>query len=506
MAGLTASSALAQTTGDAAGGDGGATPEEAATEQAAPDPGVPDAGEVDQGTADATPPEAADGGGEAKDADEEPPPRPLMPRLRVSFKDAAQLRAALSDNAWAQELMQSNLYRGLAMEFAPALFALGNNFNDAWKGRLVDFLLSEVLDDHPVEVQHYAKAGLVSPLAFTVRGLGSGEKAVLGKLVSALGGPEVDNGAGVKVTPVRMNALRFASILIGDCFVLSRDPVVAGAAAETCKHVPAADADGFVAVDLDDAFPQVYTFVHKFLGIEDQLLVAMQFDSGSKRFVAKQATIGVGQGQALHDGELPAELAQAIPAEATLVATVQTPAPTALEPTAIKDFLKQDRAKLDGGEHMPVTFLYLGSAGTAVMFPWKDLSDKTFADLNALFSQKGSYELRHDKVCGKFVVVAPQIEAIEAVRKACAKQTPAFADRSPEIAKTFQGRLAAGLYADVGGLLASALFYGAEHDDDPNASLSPEVTGSMDLLRKLPAYAFVGNVKDGKLVMDGVSR
>src|SRR5262249_24575123 len=108
------------------------------------------------------------------------------------------------------------------MRVSGLLGALPSHENPSWQGRLVDYLLSKVLNSRPVRMCYLQAPALVSPIGFAVRNLGDVEKKLLKQLVAVMkSGDEknfsFDDKTG-PVTPISLSTQKLSVAFFENCF------------------------------------------------------------------------------------------------------------------------------------------------------------------------------------------------------------------------------------------------------------------------------------------------
>ncbi len=452
----------------------------------------------------------------------------LVPEYEIQFSDVSLLKKAMNDNAWAKEFAQSNLYRGTMVKLGPVLFAVGNQEEDSWKGRLLDFLFDKILEGKRIGVSYFHQTKLVSPLGITVYNLSAADKALVGLFVEKNKlGPAVDaaeddeeeapkNKKKVKVQPIGLRLQKFALVQGENCLAISRDPKLAANLGQKCDKAPQKKGDAVVSIDLKEFFPSWYPVLDKVAGFGGKAELAFDYDKGQSCFVPAKAEVGLKPKHLMGQGKLSPELLGAIPADTLLQITSFLPVPTRLGEASMDTFFEKKGAT--GKPPIPITVLYFGmktsangkpEAMSALLLPQDNIDDALLADVNKLFNQKSAFEVGYRKACGGYLALSPSATALDKIEATCAKKQASYAQMPQFLVKALtQDGISSSAVLNLGGFLKSALSYGWERENAPDsagkANVPKEVAQAMDLLGRLPLYAFAGKAEKDKLAMNGV--
>jgi hypothetical protein len=464
------------------------------------------------------------------------PPDALVPEYELTVADGARLRALFKENAWAKELAASNLARGTLVRLGPVLYAVGRDGRDGWTGRLIDFVADRFLDKRPVKISYFHVNGLVSPLGITFPELTPRERDAVRLVLKGLrSGPdalrEVADGEGgavsVPVTPLALRLQKFAAVETGTCLAVSRDPRVAATLSRSCALDPRLAA-ATLDVRTDEFFSAWSAVLEKLFGVGPRLRVTFDWDRKNARFTPSGAALQLARDHALGAAPLDPALLAAIPADTQFLATAVLPDPAGLDAASAEEYFRTAPGKRAGSAYVPVTLVSLGmragdgdggrggrgdraEAMSVLLIPRTGAGDRTVADLDALFNRHGSYEVHASRACPGVVALSPSKAALERVADACAGRRPSFRQAPPRIVGAFTGGpVSAAAFLNVGGFLKSSLLWGWQREAPPQpkdkAAPPPpkELVDAMQLLERLPMYAFSGRAVGDAVVMTGV--
>jgi hypothetical protein len=462
-------------------------------------------------------------------ADGEPSPLVLKPEYEVTVSDGARLKKLLRENSWMKDFQASNLFRGSMVRLGPVLYAAGTN--DSWKGRLVDFLAERFLDGRPVRLSYFRAAGLVSPFGITLPAMSPREHAAVKLVAKVLRSGEdvatkISFKAGVvedvPVTPLALRLQKFAVVETPACLAISRDPRVAAVLSRRCApEVRLAAA--IVDVDMGVFFSSWSAVLEHLFGVGERLRLTFDWDEKRARFTPALAELALEKDHLLGAGRVDSELLGAIPADTLFLATVFLPDPGPLSIASVDTYFRTAREKRTAPA-VPVTLVYLGmrtgekdrpEALSALLVPQPRADDHALADLDALFNQSASYEVRASRACPGYVVLSPSKAALQRFADVCAGRQPSFRQMSPKLLAAFtQQPLSSGAFWNAGAFLKSAVAWGWRRDtpdrsDDEStgrrgdAPPPRELADAMQLLDRLPMYAFAGRAAGNAVVMTG---
>lgn len=454
---------------------------------------------------------------------------PLVPEYEMQFADVSHLKKALNENLWAKEFSQSNLYRGSLVKLGPVLFAVGTANDDSWKGRLLDYLYEKILEGKRVGVTYFHRPGLVSPFGVSVFNLSAAEKGVLSLLLqkNKLSEPveteiEISDTAKakVKVQPVAIRLQKFAVVVGTDCLAVSRDPKVAAFLGSQCGKVVQKKNDAVLTINLKEFFPSWYPVLDRLAGIGRTAELSFDYDKRQACFVPAKAEVGLQKAHLMGTGSLKADFLSAIPADTLFHVTAFLPDPGRLNAANMESYFRDGKARA-GKNPVPISVLYFGMhAGlnsrpepmSAIILPQTDINDGLFTEVNKLFNENHRFEVKYAKVCGSLLALSPSKGALDMIAAACEKKQPSFAQMPQFLVKAFtEGPISSGAVVNLGGFLRSTLAYGWENNNPPPSDgkrtpgdIPREIAQAMDLLGRLPLYAFAGKVQNDKLALNGV--
>ena len=469
-------------------------------------------------------------GGQRAFADGAPSPPALTPEYEVTVSDGARIKKLFRQNEWMKEFQASNLFRGSMVRLGPVLYAAGTN--DSWKGRLVDFLAERFLDGRPVRLSYFHAPDLISPFGVTLPALSPREREAVKLVVKALrSGEDVATQVSlpggrveeVAVTPLALRLQRFAVVETPTCLAVSRDPRVAAVLSRRCSPEPRLAA---AVVDIDTrAFFSAWSAVlERLFGVGERLRLTFDWDARRARFTPAGAELALGKDHLLGAGPADAALLGAIPADTLFFATVFLPDPGPLSIASVETYFRTARGKKDA-RAVPVTLVYLGmraaendkiEALSALLVPQPAGDNRALADLDALFNQSASHEVHASRACPGYVALSPSKAALERIADVCAGRQPSFRQMPPKLLAAFTRQpLSSGAFWNAGAFLKAAVAWGWQRDtpdrsgDEPSARRDDappprELADAMQLLGRLPMYAFAGRAVGNAVVMTGV--
>ena len=457
----------------------------------------------------------------------------LWPEYEITVSDGARLKKLFKENAWMKEFQASNLFRGSMVRLGPVLYAAGTN--DSWKGRLVDFLAERFLDGRPVRLSYFHAPELVSPFGVTLPGLSPREHEALKLVVKVLrSGEDVTTKVtleenrveDVAVTPLALRLQRFAAVETPECLAISRDPRVAAVLSRRCAREPRLAA-AVVDVDTHAFFSAWSVVLYRLFGVDDQLRLTFDWDQKRARFTPAGAELTLAKDHLLGTGPVDPALLGAIPADTLFFATVFVPDPGALSIASVETYFRTAREKRSA-RAVPVSLLYFGmttgendrpQALSALLLPQPKGDDRALSDLDALFNQSSSYKVLVSRACPGYVALSPSKAALQRIEEACAGRRPSFQKMSPKLLQAFTRQpVSSGAFWNAGAFLKSAVAWGwrrdtpdqeikwkgekvsGRHGDTPPPK---ELADAMQLLDRLPMYAFAGRATGDAVVMTG---
>lgn len=465
-------------------------------------------------------------------AAEDAPP-PLWPEYEVTLSDGARLKKLFKENAWMKEFQASNLFRGSMARLGPVLYAAGTN--DSWKGRLVDFLAERFLDGRPLRLSYFHAPDLVSPFGVTLPALSPREHEAAKLVVKVLrSGDDVvtkisleeNRIEDVTVTPLALRLQRFAAVVTPECLAISRDPRVAAVLSRHCEKESRLAA-AVVDVDTHAFFSSWSAVLYRLFGVDDTLRLTFDWDGKRARFTPAGAELSLTKDHLLGSGPVDPALLGAIPADTLFFATVFLPDPGALSVASVATYFRTAKEK-KGANAVPVTLLYFGmttgendrpEALSALLVPQPKGDDRALADLDTLFNQSASYKVLASRACPGYVALSPSKAALAHIEEVCAGRRPSFQKMSPKLLQAFTRQpVSSGAFWNAGAFLKSAVAWGWRRDapdqekkwkgEEPAARrgdtpLPKELADAMQLLDRLPMYAFAGRATGSAVVMAG---
>ncbi|MFN7729820.1 MAG: hypothetical protein ACK5P7_11745 [Bdellovibrio sp.] len=456
----------------------------------------------------------------AQSADE-PAKKPFRqePLYTLAVKDAAYLKEMLQKNVWLAEFEKTTMFRGLIHKIGPVAHSLARP-EDAWQGRLLDFVYDSVLKGRPLEIDYYSKR-MLSPVVFRARDLSKTEKTVLESLIKVFRNGEnkdfyVTGSKGanqVSITPLRFYTEKLAMQWGTDCITLGRDPELVAKSSTDCALVPVLKKEGLLLVDMRDLMPSFRGVIDKFYAAGSRLQIDLTWQKGESRFVAQEARVPVQNWGAFVTGTLPATWLKAIPATSHLLVTQFVPEPKAWTIEGISEVLAQPTEQWKGGATVPITLVYLGMEQNSETKNWKPLSalivpvksknNEALSGLSSLFSETKHYEVGFRRVCQNLIVFSPDPEAIRKIEDSCKAKGASFAQLPPEFLKNISGKAQSTvLYANTSRFFGSLLEIGTK----TRSWNETQVKQARNLLSGLPTYLFSGSESQKEIVFKGVSR
>lgn len=441
------------------------------------------------------------------------------PLYSLAVKDAAMLKDLLQKNAWMQEFQRTTVFRGLMHRAGPVVTALARP-EDAWKGRLLDFVYEKALNGRPVEIDYYSKRDL-NPLVFRARGLGTSELKTLDLLFKAFNNGEnkpflVQTRTApmqINVTPLRLHTEKLAVYLGGDCLVAGRDPQLVAKSSTLCEAAPKYAHDGQLTVNLPDLLPSLRGVINRFYAAGSTVQLDLIWQAAGSRFVIPSAQLSVENSDALVSGALPGTWAKALPATSPLVLTQFVPEPKSWTLQGFSEVLAVPVKDWSKRKAIPVTLVFLGMHREPKSQVWKPLSallvpapsrgNEALVGLSGVFSDLKHYEVAFRRVCQNMIVFSPEPESIRLIENACKGQAASFAQMPPEFLKPLQtGQHSSVMFANTGRFFNSLLEIGTRRGKWNEA----QVKQARTLLTGLPSYMFQGSKEQKALVFKGVSR
>ncbi len=471
----------------------------------------------------------------------DPAPKILLPEYEVTVSDGARLKKLFRENAWMKEFQGSNLFRGSMVRLGPVLYAAGTS--DGWRGRLVDFLVERFLEGRPVRLSYFRAPNLVSPFGITLPALSPKEREAARLVVKVLrSGPDVKTTVAltssapsapsapsaqgavedVAVTPLVLRLQRFAVVETPSCLAISRDPRVAAALSLRCAPEPRLAA-AVVDVDTRAFFSAWSAVLERLFGVGGRLRLTFDWDQKRARFTPLGGELALAPDHLLRSGPVDAALLGAIPADTIFFAMAFLPDPGPLSIASTETYFRTARGTKDA-RAVPVALVYLGmtvgekdrpEALSALLVPQPKSDDRAFADLDALFNQGATHEVQGSRACPGYVVLSPSKAALQRIAEVCAGRQPSLRQMSPRLLAVFtKGPVSSGAFWNAGAFLKSAVAWGWRRDtpdrsgDETTSRRGDEappreLMDAMQLLDRLPMYAFAGRAAGNAVVMTG---
>jgi hypothetical protein len=382
-----------------------------------------------------------------------------------------------------------------------------------------------------VRLSYFHSPKLVSPFGVTLPALTPREheaaRLVLkvlrsGADVATRVSPEEGRVEDVPVTPLALRLQRFAAVETPDCLAISRDPRVAAVLSRRCAKEPRLAA-AVVDVDTHEFFSAWSAVLYRLFGMDDRLRLTFDWDAKRARFTPAGAELTLAKDHVLGSGPVDPALLGAIPADTLFFATAFLPDPGALSVASVETYFRTAREKKDA-RAVPVSLLYFGmttgekdrpEALSALLVPQPKGDDRALADLDALFNQSASYKVLVSRACPGYVALSPSKAALQHIEEVCAGRRPSFRQMPPKLLQAFTRQpVSSGAFWNAGAFLKSAVAWGWRRDTPDRNEEEPagrrgdtpppkELADAMQLLDRLPMYAFAGRAAGSAVVMTG---
>jgi hypothetical protein len=449
--------------------------------------------------------------------------RRQAPELTIRLKETKQLQSFMKQNSWFKQLEGTELWYGWSDRLGPALTALsGPSTESAWKGRLVDHLMTQVLGSRPLAVHVLRAPRLASPFAMSTSGLSAAESKALQAVVSVLRSAEdvevnFRDRSG-KVTPIKLQGQRYAVAQKDSCWSVSRSPEAAWMAVDQCAQfsplrgdgVQGEGADAEIALNLASAFPAFNGVQSRFVGTEPQVTWSMKFNSKEANWQVKSAELKLDrERQILGKAAIPAAQLQMLPAQSTiLTATLHLPPPAGFDKASLAQWMKSSPEKSRSQKtHLTATLAYLlpqadakeGPMPVLLMnWPGRDVAQAAKQLSGGVYAQ-GRVFVR--AVCGQ-IAMTPQAVAFAALEAACAKKNASFAQLPQSKLKALSAASHALAYA-APGRYAAWLVERGWRQKNAKQDVPPELRKSQLILERIPAHFFVGQIEKSERLKFG---
>lgn len=428
------------------------------------------------------------------------------PELTLRLKETKQLQSFMKQNSWFKQLEGTELWYGWSDRLGPALTALsGPNTQSAWKGRLVDHLMTQVLGSRPLAVHMLRSSRLASPFALSTSGLSSAEDkaltAVIGVLRSADDVEINFRERSGKVTPIKLQGQKYAVAKKDACWSVSRSAEAALMAAFQCAQFAPLQSDAEILLNLASAFPAFNGLQSRFIGTEPQVAWSLKFSSKDANWQVRSGEMKLDRDrQILGKATIPAAQLQMLPMQSTiLAATLHLPGPAAFDKASLAEWMKSAPQKVRGQKSQvsatlayllpqadakegPIPVLLMSSPGRDVAQAAKQLSTDVYA--------QGRVFVR--SICGQ-IAMSPKANAFTVLEAACAKKNASFAQLPKSKVKAFSAASNALAYA-APGRYAAWLVERGWREKNAKQAVPPELRKSQAILERIPEQFFVGQV------------
>ena len=429
----------------------------------------------------------------------------------------------MSKNGWIKNFRKTNLYRGLVDDVGPLLFLLGQNFENAWSGRLIDFIMESILEDGPIRLQYFSVHRLISPFGFSIPKASNGPENLDEKIKIASKIIEKSAHEPIKqkmqrlasdaqspfdfydVTPLKIHTHKIAYINSENCISLAKDPRVTVSLSVNCKPITidSRDFDGKITLDLRALFPQLSALLEKFLKFSNKIEIFLKYQAWDHFFrptsIDWQTSRELGTSSDRNIGEI----IDFLPSHTLFFTTINLPWPEKFTVEGLAQFLEPTVSTSHPSSYKSVTLVtwkrppvQKGSTHiTALVIPDPN-SEIDLLALPQIFSNKTPIEIKFDRVCTKYVVISPYVEALEELRETCAHKKPVLSHKHPGFLAAAKKNSAHGLlYIDFATFFIDAFQIGTERLKEKNYE-SPEVIETLKVLKDIPSYAYLGALED----------
>lgn len=430
-------------------------------------------------------------------------------KYRVWVKDASHLRLLYQENPWMKKFHGSGLYQGLTLRLAPLLFALGENHENAWQGRLIDFIFDKALSGHPMSLTYFGGGHRISPFGITLYGVSNVEQETLSALLKFFkSGETAKQGEGEKqisIMPFNFRSNKLAIAFHQECVSISRDPKIAiNLAREVCAgFAPAGDAQ--VTIRTKEFFSPFYPLLKNFVGVLGDINFSFKWEEDGHRFIPDETDIPLASKTILSESKLPEKILQTIPADASLWALASMADFRPLDLSSLKKYFSlTGKATTKKKTQVLLVFLGMGEKGeskTAIVFPYEKASPENLQQITEVFCETGQYEVKFKMVCNEYLALSPSLEALNQIEASCLKKTPSFRQWSDNYnSQLIKDSVVAASFVHLGQLAAQSLSLGSPKEIQE----TDEYKQSRELLLELPNYLWVGMIKSEKLTLKGI--
>ncbi len=417
------------------------------------------------------------------------------PTITMKFKDGAQASHFMANNPWMKDYYGSNLYRGLNYRIGPVFSSLGSVYSEAWTGRLMDFIVSNVLSKNPIEFGYYTQGNLASPFLIKVKNITDTQKTLIGKVVRQIG---VRDGSVFRVKVARQN---FALGISGTCVVISRDAGLAKQNVGRCKKKEKEQLNDLnFEIRAANFSPNTFSFVRKTFGMTGLLRLSFNYDKEAAQFVPSHADVGLKKKNLVRESDTNFSFAEALPLDTFFVSTVAVPSPSKMSDEGIGEYLAQIEANKPPKEAMNVSIGVLvedNKIETALLFQ-REKGKETQEDFLKLFSETSLVEAKFSYICDTWVVTESST-VLKRIASTCSGKQPSFKSNSDRIMNSyFKSKSSMSVYLNMGTMLAkfSSMGWKSLHPDETE----PEaLKKTQSLLARIPAVAMSGVKENNKL-------
>lgn len=445
------------------------------------------------------------------------PTSPLKPALTLKIQDASKLYKFFTKNPWFNQFKKTNLFRGLSDDIGPLYFLLGQNFNNAWEGRLIDFIMEQVLVSDPFLMHYYSHGNLVTPFGITIPKENEEKIKIASKILEKSAGEPVvqkmivssDQSDTFQVQPLTIHSHRLSYINQKKCAILSKDPRISASLSLGCDSLQSKEEayDAKLRVDLGELFPQLSQFMLKFLKLTSEVDILFKYfplDNHYKPYSVDW--------QLSSDFEIPSDTSMAdiinfLPAHTMFFSTLNIPWPDKLSPESLTRLLETSLTQTKEISFKPVTLAawrvpqWKNGVTHMTALIISDVSKKIdLIDIPQLFSAKTPVEIKFDRVCEKYVVITPYIEVLTELWENCSQRKPVLNHKIPRFfsAAASSSSLKGLLYFNLATLLVDSFEIGTiklqEKIGDP-----PEIEESLQILSAAPVYTYIGTLDNKTL-------
>jgi len=439
----------------------------------------------------------------------------------LSVRDSSKLKEVFEQNEWFKQFQQGPMFRGLMYRLAPSLYALGTDHANAWQGKMLDYLSSQILKNLPVTLTYDPLLPAISPFGITLHQLGPAEIVIVKALLKELAGKikpqqvsfEFDSKKTIAVQPISLEQSKFAAVLHGSCLSLSRDPQLVARLSQKCEFQATSDLE--LDIDLERWMPKLHHFVSRFSGLGNSLKLKFERKNNSYQIVNAELDL---QSDAIRSHSTMNEaFLKAVPADVNLAIMLSSPKPRGLEVDDIKKILKDGvRAKTFADTaSVPIWFLHLGLEKNQEQKKLESLSGvlipsvfgtQGLENLVQLYSGSGNEEVFVKEICS-FLILSPNTKFIQRIQDSCEGKRASLkdlpgAERKSLLATTLHGAIVFQSSEWLSGLLSEA--WKLENNDE---AMSSEIVTARDQLRSLPRVSLKAQrIEDSRMKFEGVAR